>query len=269
MRTSRSRRPLLVGEVLVVLLLVFVYDRIRDVATTRADIALSNGRDVLTVERWLHIDVERWLNALMSSHHGWEAAASWYYQLMHLTVTLLVLLWVYWRRVEDYRPARNALVGINAFGLLVFWVLPVAPPRLIPGAGFIDSAVVSGVADKATAVSPDLYAAMPSLHVAWATWVALQVLLTTSNGWARRLGVGHLAVTCVVVVLTANHYVLDLVAGAVLAAVVVRVSRRRIPVEVWFRHITTARDRSAGRARPSPSPSQQPPSHAEDVDQRR
>jgi|tagenome__1003787_1003787.scaffolds.fasta_scaffold20841596_2 hypothetical protein len=240
MTAPTTRRPRLLGEVAIVLVLVFVYDRIRDTATTRAEPALANGRHVLHIESWLHIDAEHALNSLLSSHHGWEAAASWYYQLMHLSVTLLVLLWLYWRRVDDYRPARNSLVAINAIGLVVFWVLPVAPPRLIPGAGFIDSAVVSGVAERSTAITPDLYAAMPSLHIAWATWVALQVLLTTSNRWARRLAVAHLVLTCLVVVITANHYVLDVLAGAALAVMVVRISRRTLLADVGFRHVSTS-----------------------------
>jgi len=170
--TSRVRRPALVGEALVVLVLVFAYDRIREFATARADLAIANGRRLLSIESWLHVDFEPTINRLLSHHSGWEVLASWYYQLMHLTVTLVVLLWLYWRREAAYRSARNALIGINTVALIVFWVLPVAPPRLIPGAGFIDSTVVSDVADKATTVSPDLYAAMPSLHIAWATWVS-------------------------------------------------------------------------------------------------
>jgi len=114
----------------------------------------------------------------------------------------------------------------------VFWVLPVAPPRLIPGAGFIDSAVVTDVADKATTVSPDLYAAMPSLHVAWATWVALQVLFISRNRVARVLGVAHVVITCLAVMATANHYLLDVVAGYALAAVVVWSCRPRTPTDV-------------------------------------
>ena len=188
MRTVRTRRPVLVGEALVVLVLVFVYDRVREFAAARADLAIANGRRILSVESWTHVDIEPAMNRFLSQHSGLELLSSWYYQLMHLSVTLAVLLWIYWRHPIAYRSARNALIGINTVALVVFWVLPVAPPRLIPGAGFVDSAVVSDVADKVSTVSPDLYAAMPSLHVAWATWVALQVLLVTSIAMGRLPG---------------------------------------------------------------------------------
>ena len=73
-------------------------------------------------------------------HHNLAIATSSYYQLAHLTVTLVVLCLVYIRRPAVYRAARNALILINVIGLVVFWLYPVAPPRLLPGSGFIDVA---------------------------------------------------------------------------------------------------------------------------------
>jgi PAP2 superfamily. len=247
--TTVRARPALAGEALVVLVLVFAYDRIREFAAARADLAISNGKHLLAAESWMHLEVEPALNQALSQHHGLELLSSWYYQLMHLSVTLVVLLWIYWRHPIAYRSARNALVGINAVALIVFWVFPVAPPRLIPGAGFIDSTVVTNVAEKATTVSPDLYAAMPSLHAAWATWVALQVLLVTSHRWGRRLAVAHAVLTFVAVMATANHYLLDVAAGAVLAVAVVQWSRRQLSLDVWCPHVPAARGggRSADR----------------------
>jgi hypothetical protein len=240
-RPAPGARPRLLGEILVVLLLVFVYDRVRDVAATRAGEAVGNARGILSVERWLHLDVEGALNAVLSRHHGTELAVSWYYQTMHLTATLLVLLWLYWRRASLYRVARRALVAINAFALLVFWAYPVAPPRLVPGLGFIDSAVVTGVAARSTTVTPDLFAAMPSLHIAWATWVVLQVLAGTRLRWARGLAIAHLSLTSVVVLATANHYLLDVVAGVALALVVQWGVRWTPGADVSFRHGEPAR----------------------------
>jgi PAP2 superfamily len=242
---ARVKRPALAGEALVVLVLVFAYDRIREFAAARADLAISNGRHLLSAESWMHVDVEPALNHALSHHADLELLSSWYYQLMHLSVTLVVLLWVYWRHPIGYPSARNALVGINAVALIVFWVFPVAPPRLIPGAGFIDSTVVTHVAEKATTVSPDLYAAMPSLHIAWATWVALQVVLLSSNRWARGLALAHAVVTSLAVMATANHYLLDIAAGCVLAVAVVRWSRRRLSIDV-----PSPRDGAAGGEQP-------------------
>jgi hypothetical protein len=202
----------LLGEIAVVVVLVSVYDRIRDIASTRADLAFADAARVLRVESWVHLDVEHRLNQWLGAHWHAEWAASVYYQLMHLTVTLGVLVWLYVARPGHYRSARTALVNISALGLVVFWLMPVAPPRLL--VGFVDSGAVTGVAEHTAHVSPDLYAAMPSLHVAWATWVLLQVWSSVRSPLVRRLAAAHCAVTVVVVVATGNHFLLDVVAGA-------------------------------------------------------
>lgn len=226
---GRNRtRPLLVGEILVVLLLVQVYDHIRDIATTRAGQAMDDARQVLSIESWLHVDIEPSMNAWLSAHLNVEWLASWYYQLMHLSVTLGVLVWLYLRRPVAYRPARNALILVNGIGLVVFWLLPVAPPRLL--AGFVDSGVASGVAQHVTHISPDVYAAMPSLHIGWATWVVLQVWTATESRTGRWLAAGHLLLTVVVVLATANHFVLDVAAGALVGVVSMHWSLLKVPV---------------------------------------
>lgn len=217
------RRPALLGEIAVVLLLVTVYDRIRDVAATRSDLAFADAARLMRVERLLHLDVERPLNLWLAAHWDLEWLASWYYQLMHLSVTLVLLGWLYWRRPAQYRAARTSLVYVNALGLVVFWLVPVAPPRLL--AGFVDSGLVTRVAESAAHISPDLYAAMPSLHVAWATWVLVQVWYATAQQAIRGLAVAHLVLTVAVVLATANHFVLDVVAGVAVTAVATVLTR--------------------------------------------
>ena len=222
-RPERVSRPMLLGEIAVVVLLLTLYDRIRDFATTRAGLAFTDARWVLDVERRLHIDVEGTLNRWLSVHWDVQLIASWYYQLAHLSVTMAVLVWLYVRRPEVYRGGRNALIAINALGLIVFWLRPVAPPRMLPG--FIDSGLVSGVAQHAEQVSANVYAAMPSLHVGWAAWVVMQMWAAAASPRLKTVVAIHLGITVVVVLATANHFVLDAVAGlavAVLAAVLVR-----------------------------------------------
>ncbi len=213
------RRPLFIGELLIVVLLVFAYDRIRDLATTRPHQSVVNGRDLLSWERFAHIDIERPFNAWLSGHNSVAELASWYYQLAHLTVTLLVLLGCYALRPDAYRSARNALLAINAIGLAVFWLYPVAPPRLLPGAGFVDTAVVTGAASASAASNP--YAAMPSLHIAWAIWTGLVALLVVRGRYPRAIWAVYPLLTTVVVIATANHYVLDVAAGLAVAMVAV------------------------------------------------
>src|ERR1700761_8826876 len=110
---SRRGRPHLLGELLVVLVLVKVYDVVRSFAATRESTALKHGRSVLSLEQHLHLDVEHQLNHwLLRSRILTDAAAGWY-QFIHLTITLVVLGCCYWWRADVYRRARNSLVLIN------------------------------------------------------------------------------------------------------------------------------------------------------------
>ena len=180
------RRPAILGEVVVVLLLLRAYDLIRAHAEVRAQAALRNGWDLLNAERLLHIDLEPAVNRWTSLHHAISLAASYWYQFFHITVTLLVLLWCYWRRPGSYRRARNALVLTNVFGLAFFLVYPAAPPRFLPGAGFIDAVANAGFGTShGGPVTADQYGAFPSLHLAWAVWTAVVAARLVRPTWLR------------------------------------------------------------------------------------
>jgi hypothetical protein len=213
------RRAALPGELVIVAVLVFCYDRVRDLAAVRRSLSFHDALQLLSVERHLGIDMELPVNVWLAAHHGLAEIASWYYQLAHLTVTLLVLLFCYVRWPEIYRAARNALVLINVIGLAVFWVYPVAPPRLLPGSAFVDVTQMTGVAGATNTSAPNPYAAMPSLHTAWAVWVSIVILMMVRARWVRLLCVLYPILTVAVIVSTGNHYVLDAVAGAAVALV--------------------------------------------------
>ena len=233
------RRPHWAGELVVVALLLVVYDQVSAMASTRANAAVAHGRSILRFE---HFGVEKASDLWLAGISWLHAPTSYYYDLAHIGVTMGVLVgcWIY--RGDVYRRARNALLLVNVVGLAVFLLYPVAPPRLLPGGGFYDVVANSHtfgaweaggrVADHANEL-----ASMPSLHAAWALWVALTVAtMTTRRSW-RALAWAHLAITCVVVVVTGNHYVVDLLAGAATCAVawlaspLLVVRRRSAPVE--------------------------------------
>lgn len=214
-----ARHAALSGELLIIGILVFCYDRVRNLAPTRRSLSLHDGFQLLHLERHIGIDVELPTNLWLAAHRTLAEAASWYYQLVHLSITLLVLVVCYLQRPDVYRPARNALVLINVIGLIVFWVYPVAPPRLLPGTAFIDVTEVTGVAAASNTSAPYPYGAMPSLHTAWAVWVMILGLLLVRAWWVRVLCAIYPALTVAVIVMTGNHYLLDAVAGAAAALV--------------------------------------------------
>lgn len=238
------RRAALAGELAIVAVLVLFYDSIRGLAEVRRVVAMDNGRQLLSFEHRIGIDMELPSNLWLAAHHYLADVASWYYQLAHLTVTLGVLVVCYVRRPDIYRSARNALILINIVGLLIYWVYPVAPPRLLPGTAFIDVTEVTGAADASTTSAPNPYAAMPSLHTAWAVWVTVVALILFGAWSIRLLAVLYPVLTVAVIVTTGNHFLLDTLAGAVLAV------GAAATVRCW----PAARPASAGRARDRSSP---------------
>ena len=219
------RRPSLAGELALVAFLLFGYDRVAGMASVRAATGVRHAKEVLSVERFLHLEVERGLNLALAAHHRLGQVLSVYYDFAHGTVTFCVLLVLYLTHDPGYRRARRALVAVNGIALAVFLVLPVAPPRLLPGAGFVDVVAGSGTwgaweaETSALSQHANHYAAMPSLHVAYATWVLFAFWSAHASPRVRGLGVIHLFGTIAVVLATGNHYVLDVAAGAVLATV--------------------------------------------------
>jgi membrane-associated phospholipid phosphatase len=101
-------------------------------------------------------------------------------------------------------------------GLVGFWLYPLMPPRLLPESyGFVDTrleflAIGRPANDPA---AENLYAAMPSLHLAWATWVTLSLWPLARRTWLRVLLVAYPVAQLFCTVVTANHYFLDAVGG--------------------------------------------------------
>lgn len=215
---TAGRRPNLLGELFIVFVLLRVYDMARAKAEVRRLPAIEHGETILNIERWLRIDIEHATNLWVTSHERLSLLASHLYQFAHVSVTLSVLAWCWWRRPELYRSARNALVVINVMGLAVFLLLPVAPPRLLPGYGFVDSVAQAGFgATHGGPIPADQYGALPSLHLAWAVWATVIAMRMLAPSAQRHWCWLYPVAITVIVVVTGNHYLLDAVAGTAAA----------------------------------------------------
>ena len=202
-------------EALTIGWLLWVYDTIANLAPLRLHAALAHGADLLRLERTLHIDPEHALDTWLAGRHTLALIVADYYDNAHFIVTLGLLGWLWWRRADLYRPLRSTLVAVNVIGFVVFWLFPVAPPRMLHG--FIDVVSTTGAIGSwhsgALASHANELAAMPSLHLAWAAWCALAVWRITSRPWVRGLAAAHVLLTALAVLSTGNHYVLDMVGG--------------------------------------------------------
>jgi len=225
-------RPRWWVEALTIAWLCWAYDAITNLAPLHVHAALSNARGVLSAERWLHIDPEHALDRWLAPHHTLALAISDYYDNAHFIVTLGLLGWLWWRRADIYRPLRNVLVLVNVLAFAVFWLFPVAPPRMLPG--FVDVvAATHAIGSWHTgqlASAANQYAAMPSLHIAWAVWCTLVAWRMSPRRSVRALALVYPFMTAFAVLATGNHYVLDLLGGlATIAAslAIVRLLERR------------------------------------------
>jgi diacylglycerol O-acyltransferase len=204
-------------EVGVIVWLCWVYDAINNLAPIRQHAAVSHALDVLRLERTLHLDPELTFNRWLAGHHTLGLVLSDYYDNAHFVVTLGLLGYLWWRRTDLYRPLRNSLVLMNVLGFVVFWLYPVAPPRMLVGDGFSDIVASTHAFGSwhtgALASAANQLAAMPSLHMAWAAWCSLAVWRISTRRWARGFALLYPCVTCFAVLATGNHYLADVVAG--------------------------------------------------------
>lgn len=199
----------------------WVYRLVRGQVFDQSAAAFANARSIVDLQRTLHIfvepDIQRWA---MSA--GWvDDIGSWMYLNTHFVVTTVTLAFIYLLRNEHFYWVRNMFMVAMALALIGYVVFPTAPPRLMPGLGFVDSVSdftgVSSDSDVNALFNP--YAAVPSMHVGFALMLAIPMVRMTRRTWAKALWVVYPLVVSLVVVVTANHWIFDAVAGAAVAVV--------------------------------------------------
>jgi hypothetical protein len=220
-------RPNLLLELLLIRVTYAAYQQVRLAATGGTNsggraTAEHHGHEILSIERFLHIDIEHAVNHWVVKVEFLKDFFNFYYESFHFVVPLTVMAVLYWRRPVDYRWARSALGFATLLALVGFWLYPLAPPRLLPGLGIIDT--VHGVQDFSkpdygtlTALT-NQYAAMPSLHFGWSLWCGVVIFALAPKWWMKALGLLHPFFTVSAIVATGNHWVLDAAGGAAVVA---------------------------------------------------
>ena len=191
------------------------YLAVRSLVDQNISQARANGRSVIHFEhRWLHHLFELTVQRIADSSHVLLTAAAWTYWNSEFTVIGLTLLWVYLRRHERFARFRNTILLANLIGLVGFALMPTAPPWMFPKRGFDVAVTHSGPLIHALG---NPYAAMPSLHAADALIVGVCLALSCRRLWAKALWMMWPLWVWFCVVATANHYVLDVLAGIAVA----------------------------------------------------
>jgi PAP2 superfamily len=220
--------PRWLREVVLVGAIYGAYELSRGLQHGAVHIATRNGRDILRWEQSLDLAPEKLLTHALISVTPLAVAAAYFYSTMHYVITPVVLVWMYRCHGAQYRTARTALAFSTLLGLVVFYLLPTAPPRLLAHAGIPDALFDvrhwgwwggEGSVPRGLGGLTNQFAAMPSLHVGWALWCGFLLCRYSSRTLVRVLGVLYPLATTFVVLATGNHYLLDAIAGAAVMAV--------------------------------------------------
>jgi hypothetical protein len=208
-----------VGLLLVFLFFTYLHAAAgKDVAS-----ATANAEALQSIERALHVDIEQAANHWLTGHPALITPAVYYYR-SYYAVLVGVLVWVFVRHAEVYVKVRRALVAMTVFVLPVFWALPMSPPRFaLPGVVDIvaEHDILGSHASRDMGNGQNHYSAMPSLHVGWSLWAAyaLWSALRAAHPRLALLAWIFPLVMAADVLITGNHYVLDVAGSAVLLAV--------------------------------------------------
>lgn len=189
--------------------------------------AASHAKDILALERAFFLDIEAGAQRVALAFEPLTRLAGIYYRGLHQWAVITMLGYLLARRSDLYPRLRTTLVVVTLLALAGFILYPLAPPRLLPELGFVDTVRLPTDAWQPQPaivhrnfyrMATNQFAAMPSLHVAFATWVVVAAWLACGRR-GRAAAIVHLSLTWVAVVVTANHWVLDGVAGAALVGV--------------------------------------------------
>ncbi|MDI3341201.1 MAG: phosphatase PAP2 family protein [Sphaerobacter sp.] len=181
--------------------------------------AFQNAREVMHLERRLGLFRELGVQALLLAQPWIVHILNWIYTYTHMAGLGLFGIWLFWRHTTRYREYRNIFLGILGVGLLIYALFPLAPPRFFPYSGFVDTlALYSGVNydQPSVAMLYNPFAAMPSLHVAFALFCGIGVIRVGRRLLHWVIGTTFPLLMITAVVGTGNHYILDAIAGSLL-----------------------------------------------------
>lgn len=224
-----------VGEVLIVIPAYFLYFLVRGFIEGQEGDALRRAANLIDIERALgifwEVDIQGWaLDSNLLTN-----LANWTYIWGHWPVISAIALWLFFFHRPNYPIYRNAFLISGGIGLLIFALLPTAPPRMMDAWGFVDTITERSEAYR-TFQPPafvNQYAAMPSLHFGWNLLLGIAVVRHASARAVKLLGVVMPVFSFWAIVATANHFILDGIAGGAVAlfglAIAMGLSRRAFP----------------------------------------
>jgi hypothetical protein len=209
-------------EVMLFAVALLVYQASRALVVGEPSTAFENAAEIISLEKSSGLFVETSIQAWVMNHIQLTEALNYFYMYAHWTVTPLFFIWLYRRRARVYPYVRNAFLAANGLALIVFMLFPVAPPRLAGARdGFVDTLHSVSDIDLHGGVFSGWFnphAAVPSMHFGYALMIGLVGMVLLRHWPLRLIALAYPVLVFLTITGTANHYVLDSVAGGLVIA---------------------------------------------------
>jgi hypothetical protein len=198
----------------------YVYRIVRGIVDGQALAAFDHARDLIQIEQAMGLFFEPGVQDWAQGQDWLITAANWMYVNSHFMVTTTFLAWLYLARNHAYYFVRNMFMVAMGLALVLYVCYPTAPPRFMPQYGFSDTvaAFVGPAAENSAALLYNPYAAVPSMHVAFALMIGIPALRLVRHRSLKLVWAAYPAIVTFVVVATGNHFWLDAAFGAMVAA---------------------------------------------------
>ena len=199
----------------------YAYRLVRGFVDGQATLAFENARMLVDAERSMGLFFEPGLQAWAHGEEWLLLFANWMYVNSHFVVTTTFLIWLYVFRNYAFYFVRNMFMVAMGLALVGYMAFPTAPPRFLPEWGFTDTVAnfVGETAETSANVLYNPFAAVPSMHVAFALMIAVPAIYLVRSRVLKVLWSLYPVVVTFVVMVTANHFWLDAALGALVAAV--------------------------------------------------
>jgi PAP2 superfamily len=239
------------AELLLVASALPLYYLVRGLAHQRVDEAVNRGVAIVNFERSLGIFWEVQLQSWILPYDWLVTFLNGFYLYGHLPIIGVLAIWMYFWHRPQYLLMRNAFLISGAIGLIIFVNFPTAPPRLLEAHG-VSMGFVDTIFQEYNKSRPDTpsffvneYAAMPSLHIGWNLLVGIALWMATKNPFARAFAVLMPIIMFAVIVLTANHYIVDAFAGlgVMLLGLTIAVTGRWVVLRILSPNSRIAREK--------------------------
>ena len=220
----------LLRQVIIVAIGYVAYTVVRGLVEGKANAAFAHALDVIRIERTLHVFVEPSIQGWVSGSHLVMTLAGWIYVNAQTSITVAALVYLYIVHNRSFYFVRNMFAIAMALALVAYYLFPTAPPRFLPEWGFIDTVSDFSGVHLATASSAagatlnpsrlvNLYAAVPSMHVAFALMLAVPLARLARWRAVRVLWYLYPLLITFVIIVTANHFIADAALGAITAGI--------------------------------------------------